>query len=80
MLDPGTLSAMLRGLYSLFERALAELGSDYTAQAVWERYIAYEAALSEHRRAAALYSRALRQPLKNLDGLLAQCVHSPPRA
>lgn len=68
------LKALVRHLCRLFERALAQLGADYTAQAVWERYIAYEAALAEHQRAAALYSRALRQPLKNLDALLAQCV------
>ena len=61
----------------LFGRALELLGADYTAQGVWERFIAYEAALEEHQRAAQLYSDALRKPLKNLDGLLAQCAPLP---
>ena len=49
-----------------------QLGSDYTAQALWEHYIAYEVALCEPLRAAALYSRVASVPLKNLGGLLVQ--------
>ena len=59
---------------SLYERAIAAVGSDYSCHPVWEKYIAFETALGAYQRAAALYGRALQTPLKGLDTLLAQCV------
>ena len=53
------------------------MGSDYGCHPVWEKYIAYEAALGAHQRVADLYGRAMQTPLKGLDALLKQCAPLP---
>ena len=64
-------------LCSLYERALAAVGADYSCHPVWEKYIAYESALGAHQKVGDLYGRALQTPLKGLDALLAQCARRP---
>lgn len=51
----------------LYERALAYVGTDYFAHAVWDKYVAYEHGISHGLAVAALYSRALGLPLRDLE-------------
>jgi len=56
----------------LFERALQYVGSDYAADGIWDKYIAYESAVAEAAaadmgRVSALYARVLALPLRLHD-------------
>ena len=57
---------------ALFERAVAQVGSDYAADMLWDRYIAFEtpradsSATPDHSALGALYRRVLRLPLRAL--------------
>ena len=58
---------------ALFERAAGAVGDDYAADALWDRYIAFEmpradaSATPDHGAVGALYRRVLRLPLRALD-------------
>ena len=52
---------------SIFERAAAYVGTDWHAHALWDKYIGFEAGLSNHAAVAALYTRLLALPLRDLD-------------
>ena len=56
---------------SLFERAVAAVGTDYLAHGVWDKYLAFEeeqaALLGSRSYIIALYSRVLTVPLRDLD-------------
>ena len=58
---------------AVFERAVDQVGSDYLADKLWDRYIAFEtphadaSATPDHGAVGALFARVLRRPLKALD-------------
>jgi pre-mRNA-processing factor 39 len=57
---------------ALFERAAVLVGSDFAAEALWDKYLAFEAAAADaaatdQSRVAAVYVRILSLPLKALD-------------
>ena len=58
---------------AVFERAVDQVGSDYLADKLWDRYIAFEtpradaSATPDHSAVGALFARVLRRPLKALD-------------
>ena len=63
---------------AVFERAVRQVGSDYLADKLWDRYIAFEtpradaSATPDHSAVGALFSRVLRLPLKALDSYWAR--------
>lgn len=54
-------------VYSVYEAAAAAVGSDYTSGLLWDKYLAYEATQGVPSAVAALYARALKCPVKDLD-------------
>ena len=85
-------SAQPEKVRAVFERAVDQVGSDYLADKLWDRYIAFEtphadaSATPDHGAVGALFARVLRQPLKALDsywarlGQLASTTHYAPLA
>lgn len=55
------------GASRLFERAVAYVGADYHAQAVWDQYLRYLNDAKDVRGLAALYTRLLALPLRDLE-------------
>jgi pre-mRNA-processing factor 39 len=51
----------------VYEAAAAAVGADYTSGLLWDKYLAYEATLGSPSAVAALYSRVLACPVKDLD-------------
>lgn len=56
---------------ALFERGAAYVGSDYAADAFWDRFVAFESggAGADHTRVSALFRRQMQLPLRSLDAL-----------
>ena len=71
-------SAQPEKVRAVFERAVDQVGSDYLADKLWDRYIAFEtpradaSATPDHGAVGALFARVLRQPLKALDSYWAR--------
>ncbi len=53
-------------LCRLFERSLAYVGSDFLAHGIWDKYIRYESSHEALQNVAALYTRVLQNPIKEL--------------
>lgn len=51
----------------LHERALAYVGADWNAHAVWDLALRAKRVLSDSRALAALYARVLAVPLRDLE-------------
>jgi len=51
----------------IFERGLALCGTDFLAHALWDKALNFELAAGAPLRAAALYTRVLGVPLRDLD-------------
>ncbi|GAB4815080.1 hypothetical protein N2152v2_002126 [Parachlorella kessleri] len=63
-LNSGATQEEMEGL---FERAAAYVGADYNAHGLWDRYLRYEHNISNAPAVAALYTRILALPLRDLD-------------
>jgi hypothetical protein len=59
---------------SIFERALAYSGSDYLSHSLWDKYMSFEEEQGSSVTVAALYTRILNQPLKQLDRYMQRCA------
>ncbi len=59
-------------LCSIYERALAYNGTDYQSHPLWEKYIAFEGEAGTPLHVAALYTRALACPLKEVARILSK--------
>lgn len=58
---------------SIYERAVAYCGSDYIAHTLWDKYLAFEEEVSTPSAVAALYTRILNLPLRELPRYLSRC-------
>ena len=59
---------------SVYERGLGACSSDYLAHSLWDKYIHYEEAQGSAAAVAALYSRALQCPLRELPRYMQRCA------
>ncbi|CAL8466906.1 g6442 [Coccomyxa elongata] len=62
-----TIGASTEDVQSIFERGLNFVGGDYAGYGLWSKYITFTARQESTKAAAQIYSRALGQPLKDLD-------------
>jgi pre-mRNA-processing factor 39 len=51
----------------IYERGVAYVGTDYNAHGLWDKYLAYEGYAGSSQQVAALYTRLLACPIKELD-------------
>lgn len=65
-LNTSQVQCMLTACHRIFERALAYCGSDYVAHSLWDKYINFEEEQGATLHVAALYTRALGHPLREL--------------
>ncbi len=61
------LTFMTTFVCSIYERALAVVGTDYLSHAVWEKYLGFEEEQGNKAGMVALYTRAVAAPLRDLD-------------
>lgn len=58
----------------MYERGLGACSSDYLAHSLWDKYIHYEEEQGSAAAVAALYSRALQCPLRELPRYMQRCA------
>jgi pre-mRNA-processing factor 39 len=58
----------------IYERGVAYVGTDYNAHGLWDKYLGYEGYAGSSEHVAALYTRLLACPIKELDRYYHRCA------